>query len=112
MPQIHLTNTATRSKEAFAPADPRRVTMYVCGPTVYSFAHIGNARPAVVFDTLYRLLRLVYGAGHVVYARNFTDIDDKIIKAAQASGEPIILTKHSVARFAAGDSYSSGSCWT
>ena len=89
MPTIHLTNTATRSKETFIPTDPDRVTMYVCGPTVYSFAHIGNARPAVVFDTLYRLLRFVYGAEHVVYARNFTDIDDKIIKAAQASGEPI-----------------------
>jgi len=89
MPTIHLTNTATRSKETFIPTDSDRVTMYVCGPTVYSFAHIGNARPAVVFDTLYRLLRFVYGAEHVVYARNFTDIDDKIIKAAQASGEPI-----------------------
>jgi cysteinyl-tRNA synthetase len=98
MPPIQLTNTATRSKETFTPADPNRVTMYVCGPTVYSFAHIGNARPAVVFDTLYRLLRHVYGAEHVVYARNFTDIDDKIIKAAQASGEPIDAITEKFAR--------------
>ncbi|GAB4491811.1 MAG: cysteine--tRNA ligase [Parvularculaceae bacterium] len=86
---LHLHNTLSRAKEPFAPADPKRVTMYVCGPTVYNYAHIGNARPVVVFDVLYRLLRRIYGAAHVVYARNFTDIDDKIIEASLKSGEPI-----------------------
>jgi cysteinyl-tRNA synthetase len=86
---IQLTNTLTRRKETFVPADPKRVTMYVCGPTVYSFAHIGNARPPVVFDTLFRLLRRVYGPAHVVYASNITDIDDKIIAAAAERGEPV-----------------------
>jgi cysteinyl-tRNA synthetase len=77
----------TRRKEVFRPADPSRVTMYVCGPTVYDYAHIGNARPAVVFDVLFRLLRRTYG--HVVYARNFTDVDDKINAAALERQEPI-----------------------
>ena len=86
---IQLTNTLTRAKEAFSPADPERVTMYVCGPTVYNFAHIGNARPPVVFDVLFRLLRMKYGAEHVVYARNFTDIDDRIIARAAELNEPI-----------------------
>jgi cysteinyl-tRNA synthetase len=75
---IKLTNTATRKKEPFAPLDPANVRMYVCGPTVYDRAHLGNARPVVVFDVLYRLLRHVYGADHVTYVRNFTDVDDKI----------------------------------
>ncbi len=79
-----LTNTLTRTKEPFAPADPDHVTMYVCGPTVYNFAHIGNARPAVVFDVLYRLLKRRFGK--VVYARNFTDVDDKINDAAKETG--------------------------
>src|SRR6185295_16432937 len=87
--QIRLTNTLTRSKDVFVPGDPKRVTLYVCGPTVYSNPHIGNARPPVVFDTLFRLLRHVYGAGHVVYARNYTDIDDKIIKAANDQNVPL-----------------------
>jgi cysteinyl-tRNA synthetase len=87
--RIRLTNTLTRQKEAFEPADPNRVTMYVCGPTVYANAHIGNARPPVVFDVLFRLLRHVYGEGAVVYARNYTDIDDRIIAAANAAGVPI-----------------------
>ncbi len=86
---IRLTNTLSREKEVFSPADPGRVTMYVCGPTVYSYAHIGNARPPVVFDTLFRLLRLKYGAEHVLYASNITDVDDKIITAAAESGKPI-----------------------
>ncbi len=86
---LHLHNTLTRAKERFVPADPSRVTMYVCGPTVYNRAHIGNARPAVVFDVLARLLRHVYGEGHVVYARNITDIEDKIIAAAASEGVPI-----------------------
>lgn len=76
--QIQLYNTLTRSKDVFVPIDPDRVRMYVCGPTVYDNAHIGNARPAIVFDVLYRLLRAIYGESHVVYARNLTDVDDKI----------------------------------
>ena len=75
---LTLYNTATRTKERFQPIDPSNVRMYVCGPTVYDFAHIGNARPIIVFDVLFRLLRHLYGAGHVSYARNITDIDDKI----------------------------------
>ena len=78
MTQIRLHNTKTRKKEVFAPIDPDNVRMYVCGPTVYDRAHLGNARPVVVFDVLYRLLRHVYGADHVTYVRNFTDVDDKI----------------------------------
>ncbi len=78
MVEIRLTNTRTRRKEVFAPIDPANVRMYVCGPTVYDRAHLGNARPVVVFDVLYRLLRHVYGEGHVTYVRNFTDVDDKI----------------------------------
>ena len=85
--QIH--NTLTRRKEAFAPLDPENVRLYVCGPTVYDFAHIGNARPVVVFDVLFRLLRQLYGAERVTYARNITDVEDKIIKAAQENGESI-----------------------
>lgn len=80
MAELRLHNTLTRSKECFVPNDPERITMYVCGPTVYNFAHIGNARPVVVFDCLYRLLLARYP--NVVYARNITDIDDKIIQAA------------------------------
>jgi len=83
---IHLYNTLARDKQLFEPADPGRVTMYVCGPTVYSYAHIGNARPAVVFDVLFRLLREAYGPGAVLYATNITDIDDKIIAASADQG--------------------------
>jgi len=86
---LTLTNTLTRAKERFVPADPKRVTMYVCGPTVYNYAHIGNARPPVVFDVLFRVLRAAYGEAHVLYARNFTDIDDRIIARAAELGEPI-----------------------
>ena len=84
---MKIFNTLTKRKETFVPMDPDRVTMYVCGPTVYNYAHIGNARPAVVFDTLRRLLQHHYP--NVVYARNITDIDDKIMKAAEESGDPI-----------------------
>jgi len=87
--QISLTNTLTRRKEPFVPADPSRVTMYVCGPTVYNYAHIGNMRPPVVFDVLFRLLRHVYGEKAVLYARNYTDIDDRIIKLAIESNQPM-----------------------
>lgn len=89
---IRLYDTRRRAKVAFTPADPGRVTMYVCGPTVYGRAHIGNARAAVVFDVLFRLLRHTYGAENVIYARNITDIDDKIIAAAAAEGvEPAVI---------------------
>jgi cysteinyl-tRNA synthetase len=86
---LQLHNTLTRAKGIFTPIDADRVRMYVCGPTVYDWAHIGNARPVVVFDVLFRLLRHVYGADHVTYVRNITDIDDKIIDRARESGEPI-----------------------
>ena len=78
MVTIRLTNSKTRKKADFVPIDPSNVRMYVCGPTVYDRAHLGNARPVVVFDVLYRLLRHVYGPEHVTYVRNFTDVDDKI----------------------------------
>ncbi|PYE88493.1 cysteine--tRNA ligase [Phyllobacterium leguminum] len=77
-PRLRLYNTLTHQKEAFVPIDRDNVRMYVCGPTVYDYAHIGNARPAIVFDVLFRLLRYVYGEAHVTYARNITDVDDKI----------------------------------
>jgi len=86
---VFLHDTLTREKREFVPADPKRVTLYVCGPTVYNYAHIGNARPVVVFDVLFRLLRRVYGAGAVVYARNITDVDDKINQAAIEQGVDI-----------------------
>ncbi|WP_394692744.1 cysteine--tRNA ligase [Hyphobacterium sp.] len=89
MPTLQLHDTLTGNKRAFVPGDPKRVTMYVCGPTVWSYAHIGNARPPVVFDVLFRLLRRTYGDEHVIYARNITDVDDKIIEAARDLGEPI-----------------------
>jgi cysteinyl-tRNA synthetase len=76
--ELSLYDTLTREKRPFTPLDPARVRMYVCGPTVYDFAHIGNARPVIVFDVLFRLLRNLYGADHVVYVRNITDVDDKI----------------------------------
>ena len=75
---LKLYNTRTRKKEEFRPLDPSNVRMYVCGPTVYDYAHIGNARPVIVFDVLFRLLRHIYGADHVTYVRNITDVDDKI----------------------------------
>ncbi|HEX8585786.1 MAG TPA: cysteine--tRNA ligase [Allosphingosinicella sp.] len=94
MTGIRLHDTMAREKRVFTPADPARVTLYVCGPTVYSRAHIGNARPAVVFDTLSRLLRHTYGEESVVYARNVTDVDDKIIEAAAAEGvDPSVITR-------------------
>ncbi len=84
---LYLHNSLTRRKERFEPLDPGHVRMYVCGPTVYDYAHIGNARPVIVFDVLYRLLKRLYPK--VTYVRNITDIDDKIMAAAKASGEPI-----------------------
>src|SRR5262249_20227835 len=76
--ELTLYVTFTREKRLFKPLDPAHVRMYVCGPTVYDFAHIGNARPVIVFDVLFRLLRHLYGADHVTYVRNITDVDDKI----------------------------------
>ena len=87
MTEIRLYNTRTRAKEDFSPIDPGNVRLYVCGPTVYNFVHIGNARPGVIFDVLYRLLKRHYPK--VTYARNITDVDDKINKAAQENGESI-----------------------
>lgn len=86
---IFLYNTLTRQKETFKPVDDKNVRMYVCGPTVYDRAHLGNARPVVVFDTLFRLLRHKYGQNHVTYARNITDVDDKIMARAHETGESI-----------------------
>src|SRR6202162_4938218 len=80
--ELRLYDTLTREKQGFRPLDPANVRMYVCGPTVYDFAHIGNARPVIVFDVLFRLLRHLYGAGHVTYVRNITDVDDKINERA------------------------------
>ena len=89
MTDLTLYDTAAREKRAFDPIDPERVTMYVCGPTVYAPAHIGNFRPAVVFDVLFRTLRTLFGPDHVVYARNITDVDDKINAAAAEEGVEI-----------------------
>ncbi|APX24291.1 MAG: cysteine--tRNA ligase [Rhodobacteraceae bacterium] len=86
---IWLTNSRTRKKELFEPIDRDNVRIYVCGPTVYDRAHLGNARPAIVFDVLFRLMREVYGPDHVTYVRNFTDVDDKINARAEASGRSI-----------------------
>jgi cysteinyl-tRNA synthetase len=84
--ELKLYDTLTREKRVFTPTDPARVRMYVCGPTVYDFAHIGNARPVIVFDVLFRLLRHLYGADHVTYVRNVTDVDDKINARAAERG--------------------------
>jgi len=89
MTEIKLYNTKARMKQVFTPIDADNVRMYVCGPTVYDRAHLGNARPVVVFDVLYRLLRHVYRPEHVTYVRNFTDVDDKIIARAEESGREI-----------------------
>src|SRR4249919_2724167 len=97
---LHLFNSLTRRVELFAPLDPARVTMYVCGPTVYNYVHIGNARGPVVFGLLVRLLKRIYGAQHVVYARNVTDVDDKINAAAAKSGVPIdVITQRYAAAY-------------
>jgi cysteinyl-tRNA synthetase len=86
---LRLYDTLTREKRPFEPLDPARVRMYVCGPTVYDFAHIGNARPVIVFDVLFRLLRQAFGADHVIYVRNITDVDDKINARAAERGVAI-----------------------
>src|SRR5882762_1373298 len=97
---LTLYNTLTRRKEAFEPLDPSNVRVYVCGPTVYDDAHIGNARAVVVFDLLYRVLRHEYGADHVTYVRNITDVEDKIMAAARACGQTIDqVTARTTAQF-------------
>src|SRR5262252_1881151 len=97
---LRLHNTRTRQVEDFVPQDPKRVTMYLCGPTVYNYVHIGNARGPVVFGLLARLLKHLYGAGNVVYARNVTDVDDKINAAAAESGVPIdVITQRYAAAY-------------
>ncbi|MBI1385214.1 MAG: cysteine--tRNA ligase [Rhizobiales bacterium] len=98
--ELQLYNTLTRRKERFEPIDAGNVRMYVCGPTVYDYAHIGNARPIIVFDLLFRLLRHVYGAEHVTYARNITDVEDKINDRARDEGTTIFeLTARTAAQF-------------
>ena len=89
MGEIKLRNSMTRKIEVFAPIDPTNLRLYVCGPTVYDRAHLGNARPSIVFDVLYRLLCHVYGKDHVTYVRNFTDVDDKINAKARETGRAI-----------------------
>jgi cysteinyl-tRNA synthetase len=97
---LRLYNTLTRSKEDFTPLDLNNVRMYVCGPTVYDYAHIGNARPVIVFDVLYRLLRQIYGESHVTYVRNITDVDDKINARARDEGVSIRdLTERTAKQF-------------
>ena len=100
---IRLYDTARREKRLFEPGDPARVTLYVCGPTVYNRAHIGNFRPVIVFDTLFRLLRAEYGADAVIYARNITDIDDKIIDAIEATGRSRLAITNEYADLYAAD---------
>lgn len=95
--ELTLYDTLTRKKRPFQPLDPRNVRMYVCGPTVYDFAHIGNARPVIVFDVLFRLLRLCYGAEHVTYVRNITDVDDKI-NARAAKQYPELALNEAIRR--------------
>src|SRR5262252_6222731 len=100
--ELKLYDTLAREKRPFRPIDPARVRMYVCGPTVYDFAHIGNARPVIVFDVLFRLLRHLYGADHVTYVRNITDVDDKINARAAERGVPIrTLTEETYTNFKA-----------
>ena len=89
MVEIYLNNTLTRRKEKFTPIDSSNVRMYVCGPTVYDKAHLGNAKTPVLFDVLYRLLCHVYGKGHVTYVSNITDVDDKILNKHKETGKSI-----------------------
>ena len=96
-PALRLYNTLTRRKEDFEPIDRERVRLYVCGPTVYDFAHIGNARPVIVFDVLFRLLRHIYGPDHVIYTRNITDVDDKI-NARAARDFPALPLNEAIAK--------------
>ena len=103
---LHLYDTFSKSKREFRPIDPNNIRMYVCGPTVYDYAHVGNARPVIVFDTLFRIMRHSYGVDHVTYVRNITDIDDKIIEAANSNKEDISsLTSRTIQYFHEDASY-------
>ena len=103
---LHLYDTFSKSKREFRPIDPNNVRMYVCGPTVYDYAHVGNARPVIVFDTLFRIMRHSYGVDHVTYVRNITDVDDKIIEAANSNKEDISsLTSRTIQYFHEDASY-------
>ncbi len=108
MTDIKFYNTASRKKEVFTPLDPSNVRMYACGPTVYDFAHIGNGRTAVTFDLVFRLLRYHYGADHVTYARNITDVEDKIIARAQERGVSIADITRETTRIYQEDMYALG----
>ena len=93
-------DTYSNTKKSFTPLDASNVRMYVCGPTVYDYAHVGNARPVIVFDIVYRMLNLKYGAEHVTYVRNITDVDDKIIEASNSLNEDIsTLTERTINYF-------------
>ena len=97
---LQIYDTFSNEKKLFEPIDPSNVRMYVCGPTVYDFPHVGNARPVIVFDLLFRLLRRIYGVGNVTYVRNITDVDDKIITAASENNEDIkSLTERTIKFF-------------
>ena len=103
---LFLYDTFSKSKREFRPIDPKNIRMYVCGPTVYDYAHVGNARPVIVFDTLFRIMRHSYGVDHVTYVRNITDIDDKIIEAANSNKEDISsLTSRTIQYFHEDASY-------
>ncbi|MFN9542421.1 MAG: cysteine--tRNA ligase, partial [Alphaproteobacteria bacterium] len=106
---LTIYNTLAREKQVFTPIDPKNVRMYVCGPTVYDFAHIGNGRPVIVFDVLFRLLRHAYGPGHVTYVRNITDVEDKIIARAAERGIPIRELTEGTARIYQEDALALGS---
>lgn len=105
---LTIYNTLAREKQAFTPIEPKNVRMYVCGPTVYDFAHIGNARPVIVFDVLFRLLRHLYGEKHVTYVRNITDVEDKIIARAAGRGVSIRELTEGTARVYQEDAISLG----
>ncbi len=103
---LNLYDTFSNSKKKFEPIDPKNIRMYVCGPTVYDYPHVGNARPVIVFDILFRILQNIYGTEHVTYVRNITDVDDKIINASQANNEDINeLTSRTINYFHADAKY-------
>ena len=89
MNSLKISNSLTRSKDLFKPINPKNITMYVCGPTVYADPHVGNARSLIVFDLLYRVLIKLYGKKNITYVRNITDVDDKIIETSKRKGIPI-----------------------
>ena len=90
---IYLTNNLSNKKEIFSPLNKKKIGMYVCGPTVYDNPHIGNARPLVIFDILFKVLKFKYGKNSVIYVRNITDVDDKIIKSSKEK-KILIMLKH------------------